>query len=713
VAEQHATVLIVGAGAAGGVAALCLAQAGVDVVCLEQGGWPDRGGFRGGEPEGDLIARGPGSSSPVVRHAPQDYPIDTSDSDLAVVNWNGVGGGTVLYNAQWPRMLPDDFRVGTVDGVARDWPVTYAELAPFYERIDRQFTVSGLGGNPAFPEGADPPLPPLPIGRGGLRVARAHAQLGWHWWPETNAIASVDVDETRHRCAQRGTCSQGCGEGAKASTDLTHWPQAIAAGARLITRARVREILIGRDGRAQGAVWLDEQRREHRQTADFVLLAANGIGTPRLLLNSANTLFPDGVANSSGLVGRRLMLHPLATVTGMFGDDLESWRGQSGALIQSTEFYASDPSRGFLRGARWSLTPGGGALKTVLAPGASWGDDHHAYLRERLGRSVSWVILGEDLPDEDNRVSIDSGHVDSWGIAGAALHYRISDNSRTLIDWHCVKATESLRAAGAHLTEVQRQPANGHFMGTACMGDDPRSSVVDQWGISHDVPNLGIIDGSVFVTAGGVNPTATICALALRAVEHLIQTRGAGERRRPRQVPADPVRQSTPTVADGVVTLRLDGPDHLSGPDRGILAELADLMIPARAGMPSASEVGVHAQLLDRVFSVRPDLLLPVRRAVRWRRDLHDESVVDLATVLDWGRHDTAAFTALRQVVAGGYYMSSDVRALLEYPDDVSQPVPPFSYPAYIDEGLLDHLLASVHQVAIQVTTRSYGSRQV
>ncbi len=691
--HPHASVLLIGAGASGAVAALRLAQAGVDVVCLEQGDWPDRASFRGGEPEGDLIARGPWSSSPIVRNGPHDYPIDTTASDMGVVNWNGVGGGTVLFNAQWPRLLPEDFRVHSVDGLARDWPLTYDELAPYYERIDRQFTVSGLGGNPAFPEGSDPPLPPLPIGKGGLRVARAHARLGWHWWPETNAIASVDIDESRHRCAQRGTCGQGCGEGAKSSTDLTHWPQAIAAGARLVTGARVREITVGTDGRATGALWLDEHHREHRQTADIVLVAANGIGTPRLLLNSTSSRFPDGLANSSGLVGRRLMLHPLATVHGIFDEDLESWRGQNGALIQSTQFYASDPSRGFVRGARWSLTPGGGALKTVLGPGGVWGDGHHAFVRERLGRTVSWVVLGEDLPDEANRVTLSRDRADASGIPAPVLTYRISDNSRALLAWNCERAAESLRAAGAVKTEIVQHSANGHFMGTACMGDDPTTSVVDRWGMSHDIPNLGIIDGSVFVTAGGVNPTPTITALALRAVEHLLESRGAAGSRRQRKVARDsPIGGAEQAEPIG---LQLARPVRVHEADRATFARLADLLIPGGDGMPAASAAGAHAHLLDRLLRVRPDLLPPLMRAADALRDRAASGQLTLHAVEEWGATDRPALAALRQLAAGAYYMNGDVRKQLGYPDDVSQPVPAFGFPAYIEEGLLDHLVAS------------------
>ena len=163
--------------------------------------------------------------------------------------FSGVGGSTVLYAGDWPRLTPSDFRVRSLDGVADDWPLTYEELEPSYDRIARQVGVAGFAGDPAYPAGADLPLPPLPLGRGVMDVVRAHDRLGWHWWPAPSAILSAPY-AGRHACAQWGSCMQGCPEGAKASTDVTHWPQAIAHGARVLTGARATRLLLG-PGRAR------------------------------------------------------------------------------------------------------------------------------------------------------------------------------------------------------------------------------------------------------------------------------------------------------------------------------------------------------------------------------------------------------------------------------------------------------------------------------
>ena len=276
---------------------------------------------------------------------------------------------------------------------------------------------------------------------------------------------------------------------------------------------------------------MDRDGREHFQPAGVTLLAANGIGTPRLLLLSASTRFPDGLSNSTGLVGKRLMMHPFGTVVGLFEEDLQSWQGPWGQHIHSLEFYESDTRRGFVRGAKWGLQPTGGPVATTRSyPWGYepiWGENFHATVRSRLGRSAMWGIIAEDLPEESNRVTLDPLLTDSDGIPAPRIAYRLSENSRRMLDFHQQRAKESLEAAGAYDTVVAPliRATGWHLLGTAVMGDDPRKSVVDRWGRSHEVPNLFVIDGSSWPTSSGMNPTATIAALALRSADHLIEGR--------------------------------------------------------------------------------------------------------------------------------------------------------------------------------------------
>ncbi|MEH6526825.1 MAG: GMC family oxidoreductase [Sneathiella sp.] len=528
---DRAEVLIVGAGVSGAIAAKHLAEAGVRVVCLEQGRKIESEEFYGDKPEWELMSQKRWHPNPNVRGLPTDYPIDVSESDVNPLMYSAVGGSSIIWAAHWQRFMPSDFRVRSLDGVADDWPFKYEDLEPFYDLVDIEMGVSGLAGDPAYPPMSPPPLPPHPIGAIGKRAAKGMNDLGWHWWPASQAIPSRPY-RNLSQCARRGTCMQGCPENAKASTDLTHWPDALKSGAVLITGARVRQITLNAQGKANGAIYLDRDGAEQLQTADTVIMCANGVGTPRLLQLSATATHPDGLANSSGLVGRNLMMHPFAAVVGYFDEPMESWVGPAGQAIQSMQFYETDEKRGFVRGAKWNAMPTGGPLGLRSVYGGkpledSWGATLHRSTKKRLGRSFEWGIIAEDLPSLDNRVVLDDTLLDSDGIAAPKVIYKNSENTKRLLAYHLERAKEAMEASGAtdmSTTELMRD-CGWHLMGTCRMGNDPKTSVTNQWGQCHDVPNLYIFDGSLFVTSSGFNPTATIAAIALRCVAHMIENR--------------------------------------------------------------------------------------------------------------------------------------------------------------------------------------------
>ncbi len=526
-----ADVVIIGAGPSGAVTARTLAKAGLKVVCLEQGDWAAPERFPGARPEWELAAETRWHYNPNRRLALADYPVDVSESDIPAAMFNGVGGSAILYSAAWPRLAPSDFRVRTLDGVADDWPISYEELAPFYDRSEIDFGVSGLAGDPAYPpRETHYPMPPPPLTKIARKAIVGLDKLGWHWWIGANAIASRKY-ENLNPCVRLGVCTTGCPEGAKATVDITHWPDAIANGARLITGARVKQITLNEAGLADGVVYIDRGGAEHRQKAGMVIACANGIGTARLLLLSRNGRFPNGLSNSSGLVGKRFMIHGMSVVIGSFKEELESWTGPNGQHLSSMQFYETDASRGFVRGAKWHLVPGGGPLGLHAGLAGApfeygWGAAMHRNTRQWLGRSMGWCIIYEDLPEETNRITLSDELTDSDGLPAPKIHFRVGENARKISNFHLDRAEEALRAAGALATiRVPDTDMGAHLLGTARMGDDPANSVVDRWGRSHDVPNLYIFDGSVFVTSGGVNPTATISALALRNAEHIVAER--------------------------------------------------------------------------------------------------------------------------------------------------------------------------------------------
>lgn len=524
-------VLVIGAGPSGAVVTHTAAAAGLNVLCLEQGDWVNPSDFPANFPEWELLIQHNWAHDPNVRALPSDYPVDVEDSDMWPVMFNAVGGSSIYYGAEWPRLLPSDFRVKTLDGVADDWPISYHDLKPYHDEVDAFIGVSGLGGDTAYPDGLDYPLPPHPLGKPGIKAAEAANKLGWHWWPGTNAIPS-QKHKTLEQCGRWGVCEWGCPQGAKASFDLIYMPQALQAGAQLRTGARVRRILTGPDGRATGAEYVNRDGAVIEQRARAVVLCANGVGTPRLLLLSADEAHPDGLANSSGLVGRNLMLHPNCTALGYYDDDLESWRGPAGQLIHSMQFYETDASRGFVRGAKLHALPTPGPLNVIEAHRESdfdelWGPAIHEVAR-RARNGILWAANTEDLPEEHNRVTLSSTLFDSDGLPAPKVEYRISDNTRKLLKFTVERMVEAHRAAGATHVITQElwidQP--GHLLGTARMGDDPATSVVDSYGRAHDVDNLYIADGSIFVTSGSANPTCTISALALRVGKKIVEDLG-------------------------------------------------------------------------------------------------------------------------------------------------------------------------------------------
>ncbi|MCZ6887007.1 MAG: GMC family oxidoreductase N-terminal domain-containing protein, partial [Gammaproteobacteria bacterium] len=417
-AEDIVDVLIIGAGASGAAVAWSLAETRMRIMCIEQGGWMNPAEYASTRRDWEVVRGGAFSISPNVRGRDADYPINEDDSPISVANFNAVGGSTILYSAHFPRFHPSDFSVRSLDGVADDWPISYADLEPFFADNDRNIGVAGLTGDPAYPL-HEPPLPPVPLGLSGETMARGLNKLGWHWWPSDSAIITRPY-EGREQCVNLGPCNVGCAKGAKSSADITYWPMAQRLGVELKTNCRVREITVDENDMATGVIYYDENGAECRQRAEVVIMACNGVGTPRLLLNSVSSQFPNGLANRSGLVGRNLMFHPWGNVQGVFDEPLDSHYGPQGCCMLSQEFYETDPQRDFVRGYNMQITRGGGPVGTALNRLATgdipWGAGHHEAFARYFDRTVSLGICCEDLPEQHNTVTLDPQLTDSNGI---------------------------------------------------------------------------------------------------------------------------------------------------------------------------------------------------------------------------------------------------------------------------------------------------------
>ena len=541
--NEEVDFVVVGSGAAGGVLARELSTAGFQVVVLEQGPWRRSEEFGHDELAtwilGDLLPPPPRFPQTFRRDEGEAAQIRSDPPPLIYAQ--GVGGSSVHYTANFWRLRPVDFRerslLGPIAGTGfADWPITYEELEPYYTKVDWEIGVSGAPG-PADPPRSRPyPMPPLPVKSSGVLLERGATRLGWHAQPAPMAINSQPHDG-RPGCVHCGFCmSYGCEVGAKSSTLVTTIPTAVATGnCEIRTESTVLRVETDRTGCCTGVVYVDAGGAEHRQRARAVVLSANGAETPRLLLLSESTLFPQGLANASGKVGRYLMCNGQSAAYGSFDEPLNEYKSVQVTRIIH-DFYETDPARGFYGGggmdARLSFGPLLFALWNLPADGPQWGAEYKRLLHERYTRTMEVAGHTTSLALESNSITLDPEVRDHWGRPALRMTYRDHPDDMAAMRFFQDRSLELLEAAGArHVWSwpVEETGLTAHLLGTCRMGDDPQNSVVDRYHRAHDVPNLFICDGGSMVTSGRGQPTMTIQALAFRAGEHIAEFARRGE----------------------------------------------------------------------------------------------------------------------------------------------------------------------------------------
>jgi choline dehydrogenase-like flavoprotein len=527
--------VVVGSGAAGGVMARELAQAGFEVLVLEQGPRFTAADFRHDELDhwfNNALLNSPETSPQTFRKSAADEAERVRDFPSL---WYArmVGGSSNHFTANYWRFHEVDFNerslLGGIAGTSfADWPIDYAELEPYYTKVEWEVGVSGLAGASPFdpPRSKPYPMPPLPVKSSGVLLERGARKLGLHPFPAPMAIASVPY-RGRPACAHCGFCiGFGCEMSAKSSTLYTMLPEAEATGrCEVRSESYVFRVDTNDRGRVTGVSYFDRERREHFQKARAVVLCANGAESARLLLMSANAKFPDGLANSSGLVGRNLMFNTYAEVNAVFEHELNEYKSVQVTRIVH-DFYDSDPKRGFYGGGGFDSRIGPNPIVWSMfapPPERAWGADFKALL-EAMPRAMIVATHGTSLPLETNRVDLDPDLKDAWGLPAMRVTYRDHPDDLATARFLQDRGVEVMQAAGAQQVwkgPVAEAPGSPHLLGTCRMGNDPRTSVVDRYHRTHDIPNLFVCDGSSFVTSGRGQPTMTIQALAFRAGEHI------------------------------------------------------------------------------------------------------------------------------------------------------------------------------------------------
>lgn len=555
-------VVVIGLGAAGGVAVLPLARAGLKIAGLEAGTWIDPSNFHPDEINNNI--RGWPSSVqkanreiPTVRHSASS---PTLPRGMVHAMMNAVGGSTMHYWAQSWRLHPWDFHALTKakarygagaipkGSTLEDWPLRYEELEPFYDVVEREIGVAGKAGNlngtidargNVF-EGArarEYPMPPLRSTGFTEHMEGAAKKLGWHPFRPPAAINSEEYGG-RPGCVFHGYCSRGgCHIRAKNSTAVTTIPEALKTkNMTVFDRAHVTRIATGADGRVTGAYYLREGK-EHFQPARVVLLGSYTYENVRLLLLSRSKAYPKGLANNQGQVGRHYFGHWVAYsnggVLGLFPFDLNVWYGTP-AQGMVVDDWADDnydhTGLGFIGGSNLhvfnELHPIQAASMDTFGRAPAWGSRWKEFVHENAGRWTAAHIQTSSFPYEDQFLDLDPEVKDPLGDPVCRITCGPKENELRAIEFAQKKMEEWYRAAGA--IEVVRRPmqppgVSTHAYGGTRMGDNAGTNVVDRWGFSHEAPNLGVLGASVMGTSGAHNPTLTVQALSWRTADHLVK----------------------------------------------------------------------------------------------------------------------------------------------------------------------------------------------
>jgi len=506
---DDSVVVVIGSGAGGGTLANELCQKGIKVVVLEAGALQSQASFVNDEWKSflQLAWLDPRTTSGNWRVA-KDF------AGLPAWICKTVGGSTTHWAGASLRLQPHEFKARTTYGDIQganlqDWPLTLAELAPWYAKAEDKMGVTRTNGIPGLP------------GNNNFKVMHAGAKkLGYKEVHTGNmAINSMPRDD-RGRCLQLGFCFQGCKSGAKWSTLYVELPKAEKTGnLDLRPESHVSRIEHNEAGKVTGVVYFDKDGKEQRQKARAVAVAGNSIETPRLLLLSASNKFKDGLANSSGQVGRNYMRHMTGSVYAAFKDPVHMYRGTTMAGIIQDEA-RHDTKRGFAGGYEMeTLSLGLPFMAAFLDPGG-WGEDFAWWMEHYTNLAGMWLV-GEDMPREGNRVTLNAKVKDKYGNPAPNVHFDDHDNDIAMRNHAFAQGEKVYKAAGAIRTYRTPPYPSTHNLGTARMGASAATSVCNSFGQTHDIANLFISDGSQFTTGGAENPTLTIVSLAIRQADHI------------------------------------------------------------------------------------------------------------------------------------------------------------------------------------------------